>query len=585
MQKENAIEILSITKKFNKTNKIALNNITTGIPKGKITGLIGPDGSGKTTLMRMIAGILKPTSGQIKINIKVDENKSISSNISYMPQKFGLYEDLSVLENLKLYANLQGVRGDLLQQKIKTLLEFTNLAPFTSRLAGNLSGGMKQKLGLACSLIHNPEILLLDEPSVGVDPLSRRELWKIIYDLIKSENVTIVWSTSYLDEAEKCSHIIALNDGNILYEGSPKELTNSISGRTFLVDLADKTKIRKFATEIIKNDQIIDSVIQGKSIRIITSKDFNPQSINIENSKLIQTAPRFEDAFMILLGGISKDKVKEIEDSTKSYMNLNVKEDIPIIEVDKLTKEFNGFRAVDQISFKVKPGEIFGLLGPNGAGKSTTFKMMCGLLKPTSGFAKLAGIDLIKAPAKVRQMLGYMAQKFSLYGDLNVIQNLEFYGGVYGLKSNELKNAVFETLERFELIPYKHEKAIDLPLGIKQRLSMACATIHNPQILFLDEPTSGVDPITRREFWFRINAFVEKKVAVVVTTHFMDEAEYCDNIVLIFQGKIIARGGVDDIWQLVKSQKNPNPTLEDAFVELVEAFYKEKDYEKISKTP
>ncbi len=565
------IELKNVTKQFNQNTPPAIVNITADIPGGCITALVGPDGAGKTTLLRLITGLLNPSKGEIRVlgENPSDPASSIREVISYMPQRFGLYEDLTVMENLNLYADLRGVFGSERKSTIERLLAFTGLSPFTNRLAGRLSGGMKQKLGLACSLIQRPKILLLDEPSVGVDPLSRRELWQMVYELVQ-EGITVLWSTAYLDEAEKCSNVIVINEGQMLYQGPPEKLTQPMKGRTFFVNLPE-TQRRQFAVEVIQDQRVLDAVIQGRKVRIVTNKQLNGNfEIKFEKSniEIIQTEPRFEDAVISIMGGISKKRVQSIREAfSQMFQAEKIKE--VVIEVEKLTKRFGTFTAVNNISFKVHRGEVFGLLGPNGAGKSTTFKMLCGLLKPTAGRAKVAGVDLLKAPAKAREHIGYMAQKFSLYSELNVRQNLEFFGGVYGLKGKKLYDTIDRMIELFQLEPFLNTNAGELPLGFKQRLSLACAIMHQPAVLFLDEPTSGVDPITRREFWILINSMVQSGVTVIVTTHFLDEAEYCDRIALIYQGEIIAEDTPDGIKQLVKTDRLPEPTLEDAFIELI----------------
>ncbi|WP_457571474.1 ATP-binding cassette domain-containing protein [Desulfovulcanus sp.] len=564
------IKLRDVSKRFSADAPPAVTQVTAEILGGCVTALVGPDGAGKTTLLRLMAGLLKPSEGRITVagHDTIDPASNIHEILSYMPQKFGLYEDLTVMENLNLYADLRGVLGQDRRTAIERLLSFTGLSPFTTRLAGRLSGGMKQKLGLACSLIQRPQVLLLDEPSVGVDPLSRRELWQMVYELV-DEGIAVVWSTAYMDEAERCSEVLVLNEGRLLYKGPPKELTGTIKGRTFLVTLPE-TRRRQFAAEALQDQQVLDSVIQGRKVRLVMRERVEGPYRFGADIEVEPTSPRFEDAVMSLMGGIPKDRVQNTQVLTARTSQMDKTRGDIVVEAKELTKRFGFFTAVDRVSFEVRQGEVFGLLGPNGAGKSTIFKMMCGLLRPTAGEAKVAGVDLLKAPAKARERMGYMAQKFSLYGDLSVRQNLDFFGGVYGLKGRKLSDTVDHMIEEFQLGPFVNTNAANLPLGFKQRLSMACATMHQPLILFLDEPTSGVDPITRREFWARINSMVELGVAVIVTTHFLDEAEYCDHIALIYQGKIIATDTPDGIKQSAQSEHVPDPTLEDAFIELIE---------------
>lgn len=546
--------ISHLTKVFSPETKPALDDITATLPRGKITGLIGPDGAGKTTLIRLLLGLLRPSQGKMRVLDldPVTETKDLHQKTGYMPQKFGLYEDLTVLENMNLYADLNGLTEQEKRTSFKKLLAMTNLTPFTERLAGNLSGGMKQKLGLVCSLLGHPDFLLLDEPSVGVDPISRRELMKLVRDLTKS-GITVLWSTSYLDEAEQFDQILLLNDGKLLFQGNPKELTNSLDGSVFLTQNTHLNN-RRLLRQILKSQKpIIDAVIQGDSVRIVmTDKNLQQKYVSF----LKQTTPRFEDAVIKILGGAPMHE-------SLVAQNISVSETASVmIEADHLTKRYGSFTAANDITFQIKRGEIFGLLGPNGAGKSTSFKMMCGLSKPTSGNAFITGIDMNIDPIRARSKLGYMAQKFSLFSPLSVLQNLRFFAGIYGLKGADKKNRMDQMIDIFNLSRYLETPSGTLPLGYKQRLALACAIMHNPPILFLDEPTSGVDPLTRREFWNHINSMVEKGVTVMVTTHFMDEAEYCDRIALIYQGNAIRIGSPSQL-------KKQGETMEDAFIRLI----------------
>lgn len=568
MQKQ-LVKIDNLSKKFPKSDKFALNDINAEILTGKITGLVGPDGAGKSTLIRTIAGLLLPTSGNVTVSgfNSVKNANKIQAIISYMPQKFGLYEDLTVIENLNLYADLKNVTGEEKKSQFEKLLKFTDLERFTRRLAGDLSGGMKQKLGLACCLIKKSQLLLLDEPSVGVDPISRRELWTMVKELVGNE-AGIIWSTAYLDEAEKCDEVILLNEGSVLFQGKPDELYERVKNRTFQIQNIEGSN-RKVLTNALNNTKIIDGIIQGSNVRIVTREqnDF-PSAQELGSgmdSRIVPVKPRFEDAFIDILGG-GPGGVSLLSEEISNISEY--KEEIII--ANDLTKMFGDFTAAKDISFSVKQGEIFGLIGPNGAGKSTTFKMMCGLLKPTKGTANIAGYDLRTAPGEARSKLGYMAQKFSLYDNLSVSQNLDFFAGIYGLSGRKKREKIEQMVQIFDLKPYLDSSAGGLPLGFKQRLALACAVMHNPPVLFLDEPTSGVDPITR-EFWVHINGLIQKGVTVIITTHFMDEAEYCDRMGLIYQSKLIAIGSPDELKNKARSDVLPDPTLEDAFIELIKA--------------
>ncbi|MDR2074971.1 MAG: ATP-binding cassette domain-containing protein [Holosporales bacterium] len=554
------IRIQNISKTFNRGTIKALDDVFFTIKRNTMVGIIGPDGSGKTTLLRIIAGILIMDSGNI--NYFGNSNMPISElhkNMSYMPQKFGLYEELSVIENLNLYAKLQGVKKEEKENIFKNVLSITRLENFKDRLAGNLSGGMKQKLGLACSLLKKPKILILDEPSVGVDPISRMELIKMVNNMLAEEDTTVIWSTAYLDEAESLDHVVLLNEGKILFEGNPKEAMKNVESRVFLLKDVGINK-REKAHKLMELEYIEDSVIRGQDIRVVISSGFTDKI----SKEFIRTTPNFEDACVDMLGGIllKKSAIDEYMENTMFEGDENV------VEALHLSKKFGDFKATDNISFSVKRGKIFGLLGPNGSGKSTTFKILCGLLRQDEGTAKIVGIDITNMGSDAKMNIGYMAQKFSLYPVLSVRQNMEFFSGAYRLSGKKQKNAVDLMLKIFHLEEMEKISTGVLSLGYKQRLALACSIMHKPQVLFLDEPTSGVDPLTRKEFWIHINSMVRHGVSVIVTTHFMDEAENCDDIALVYKGKIRAAGSPDDIKNLYKG--DGEPTLENAFINVIE---------------
>jgi ABC-2 type transport system ATP-binding protein len=571
-----AVKFEKLVKRFG-DGAPAIADLSATISYGQVTGLVGPDGAGKTTLMRLMAALLLPSAGGIEV-CGFDTGAAaaaIHRVVSYMPQRFGLYEDLTVVENLNLYADLRDVVGPPRERAFDQLLDFTGLAPFRSRLAGRLSGGMKQKLGLACALVGTPKLLLLDEPSVGVDPISRRELWRMIYQLI-AQGIAVIWSTAYLDEAERCAAVLLLSEGRLLYAGAPADLTRAMARRSYLVRGLGNER-RRFLTAALRGPEITDGVIQGSAVRLVLAEGAvppAPAALGYPHATLESTAPRFEDAVVARLGGTRKDESR-----------LMTKSEIPrssgaVVEAQDLTKRFGAFTAVNHVHFTIRRGEIFGLLGANGAGKSTTFKMLCGLLKPSAGVARVAGRDLYREAAAARSRLGYMAQKFSLYGDLSVAQNLAFFAGAYGLGSGERRAAMERMVAVFALKPYLNENAALLPLGYKQRLALACAVMHEPAVLFLDEPTSGIDPLTRREFWAHINAMVAQGVTVLVTTHFMDEAEYCDRVALLDAGNVIAQGSPDELKAMAATRDRAEPTLEDAFIALIERQREHQDHDR-----
>jgi ABC-2 type transport system ATP-binding protein len=562
-----SVTFSQLTKNFGAVR--ALDNISANIMAGRLTGIVGPDGAGKTTLLRILASLLRADTGTAKVADFDPKTQAdlVKDNIGYMPQRFGLYEDLSVMDNLVLYSKLRKVSAENAKRLFAKLLDFTRLEPFSNRLAGALSGGMKQKLGLACALMGEPRVLLLDEPGVGVDPVSRQELWRMV-EALTDEGMAVVWSTSYLDEAERCASVILLNEGKILFDGAPETLTKTLAGRSFLVHGENRDKREILRTALLQ-PFVSDGVIQGSAVRLVCKHLEDSielkQFCKTQKVSLSLTEPRFEDAFVDLLGGGPGGHTP----LTDNFETISLENEIAV-RCTNLSKTFGEFKATNDVSFEVRRGEIFGLLGPNGAGKSTTFKMLCGLLRPTSGIAQVAGFDLRKATRKAKSNLGYMAQKFSLYGLMSVRQNLDFSAGVYGL-DGELKTArINEMIDAFHLKKYLDFSPEDLPLGFKQRLALACSLMHRPSVLFLDEPTSGVDPLTRREFWNHINGLVNKGVTIMVTTHFMEEAEYCDRVAMMYGGKLIALDTPDGLKSIVTSKELPNPSMEQAFIRLIE---------------
>lgn len=454
MMNEILVTIHDISKVFDPKQPPALSNISGVIPKGEIVGLVGPDGAGKTTLVRLIAALLSPSQGYISVEgyDTIKDAEAVHYLTGYMPQKFGLYEDLTVMQNLNLYADLRGVIGEERKTTFERLLRFTNLAPFTHRLTSALSGGMKQKLGLACALVKKPMLLLLDEPSVGVDPISRRELWKMVNDLVV-EGISVVWSTAYLDEAEKCHTVLLINEGKLLFNGKPQELTKRVEGRVFKISNIKENR-RKLLAHILQQENVADGIIQGDDIRILLKEKKSPFFSDLSDLQIQPIPPRFEDAFIDILGGAPK-KFSELAAAAPKIEETSKH----IVQAEGLTKKFGSFTAADHINFSIPKGEIFGLLGPNGAGKSTIFKMLCGLLQPTEGKALVKDLDLQKAPSDARSRIGYMAQKFSLYGSLSVLQNLTFFSGIYNLKRKEQQNAVKKKWLKFLIF-----KTIKIPL-------------------------------------------------------------------------------------------------------------------------
>ncbi|OCR90885.1 multidrug ABC transporter ATP-binding protein [Campylobacter fetus subsp. testudinum] len=544
------IKATNLTKNFDKPFTEALKSINFDAIKGKITGVVGPDGSGKTTLLRLCAGLLTLSSGELNVlGYKMPcSQKDFLNKIGYMPQIFGLYEDLTCEENLNLYAKLQDVQRP--KQRIDEILEFTNLKIFKDRLARSLSGGMKQKLAFGATLLKKPELLLLDEPGVGVDPISREEIWSMAKSLT---GVSILWATSYLDEASLCDKVLLINDGKIIFDDDPKRINNILENRVFLVEVKGDKKA--FLTNILEHDNVLDAYFVGSKIRVVLKTKDCSLFQDFTDFKFENVTPSFEDAFVDML----KIKTKAHSKLT-DILNRVDEQDCFAIKAVGLTKKFGSFIATNNISFEISKGEIFGFLGPNGAGKSTTFKMICGLLSRSEGESLIYGnsIDVMK------NKIGYMAQKFSLYGNLGLKDNLDFFAGLYGLRGKEKRDKISSMIEIFGFDKYLQNRVFELPLGIKQRLALSCALMHSPLVLFLDEATSGVDPITRKEFWRHINAISNLGISVMVTTHLMDEAELCDRVMIIDKGKMIAVGTPDELKQKVGAI-----SVKDAFIKLI----------------
>lgn len=464
----NAIEVNNISKHYGKVE--ALRNVSFSVEKGEVFGLIGPDGAGKTSMFRILCLLLLPNEGTATVEgyDVVNQMKEIRKRVGYMPGRFSLYQDLTIEENLQFFATLFNTTVEENYDSIKGI--YSQLEPFRNRKAGALSGGMKQKLALCCALVHAPQILFLDEPTTGVDPVSRKELWEILAGL-KEQNITIVASTPYLDEVRSCERVGFLYEGSLQGIGAPDEI---------LTEFADI---------------------------------FDPPSIERK------------------------------ENSRPNKAN----DDANVIEVEHLVKAFGSFRAVDDISFSVKKGEIFGFLGANGAGKTTAMHMLTGLNQPTSGTGRVVGFDISTEYEQIKRHIGYMSQRFSLYEDLTVAENIRLFAGIYGMKEENISRKTDELLQQLDFAKHRNSLVSSLPLGWKQKLAFSVSIFHNPGVVFLDEPTGGVDPATRRQFWELIYDAAERGITVFVTTHYMDEAEYCDRISIMVDGKIKALGTPNEL--------------------------------------
>ena len=535
------VEANGLVKAFK--DNVAVNNISLSVKAGKIFGIVGPDGAGKSTLLRMLTGILRADKGTVKIAgyDSVTQLANLKEQIAYMSQKYGLYPDLTVEENIRFYADLYGVKQKGLSERIDELLHFSYMHPFKKRQSARLSGGMKQKLQLVCALIHTPRVLILDEPTNGVDPVSRRDFWRMLQGLLE-QGVSIVVSTSYLDEAERCHEIALMYGGNFMQVGTPDEIKKNSGGK--ILKWRSPSARRVFAG--LDLDKAADMSIFGDTIKIYGSDNVDEEvnqlnkvakERNCQGEWIEAVSPTLEDVFVKLVR--TKHKTSKAKSVVFNNKPAIAKEKFSA-DLSNLTKTFGDFTAVDHFSLQVKPGEILGFLGPNGAGKSTTIRMLCGLLIPTSGEGKVAGFDLATESESLKKHIGYMSQKFSLYDDLSVLENIRFYGGIYGLDGEKLKEKEAWALELSNLVNERDIKTGILGLGFKQRLALVCALLHEPLMVFLDEPTSGVDPLTRRQFWNMIYDLSGMGVTVFVTTHYMEEAEFCDRVAFINRGKLMA---------------------------------------------
>jgi len=487
--------------------KPALRGLSVTVEPGQIVVFVGPDGAGKSTALRIIAGLMRPDSGTVCVLGRdvVRDPEAIRPQLGFMPQGLGLSLSprLSVEQNIQFFGEIFDVPRELLQQRKEQLLNVTQLRPFRRRLARNLSGGMQQKLALCCTLVHQPKVLILDEPTTGVDPISRREFWTILSNLAATEEIAVLIATSYMDEAERCHHVKFIYDGQILLEGNPVQLRSQHPS--------------------------------GKLEALLISK----LAGNGENKTELSA-------------GFAK--------LSDHFQRGDRGSDGPVVQVQQLTKRFGGFTAVDRVSFDIHPGEIFGFLGPNGAGKTTVIKMLCGILPPTAGSACVAGFDIRHQSRILKTHIGYMSQKFSLYRDLRVIENLQLYRNIYCRdrfgRQNRPALSCQQLLELVDLSGYERYLTADLPVGLRQRLALACAMVHLPQVLFLDEPTSGVDPLARQRFW-QIVRFLAREVGttLLLTTHYMDEAENCDRLALINQARLVAVDTPDQLKEAVEREK------------------------------
>ena len=547
---ETVIALNGLSRRFPGMDRPAVAPLTCTIRAGYVTGLVGPDGAGKTTLMRMLAGLLKPDEGRASV-IGFDplkDDSALHAVLGYMPQKFGLYEDLTVMENLTLYADLRSVTGEARKKIFDRLLEFTSLGPFTERLAGKLSGGMKQKLGLACTLVGDPKVLLLDEPGVGVDPISRRELWQMVHELA-GDGMLILWSTSYLDEAEQCRDVLLMNEGKLLYQGEPTALTQTMAGRSFLVSSPQENN-RRLLQRALKLPQVSDGVIQGKSVRLILKKDARIEEVQQHGDmpplQVADTAPRFEDAFIDLLGGAGT-----AESPLGAIIHrVDGSKEETVIEAQSLTKKFGDFAATDHVDFQVKRGEIFGLLGPNGSGKSTFLKNVYKVLRPQAGELTLMGDDLLAmSNREMAQRLAVMVQEQEAAFDFTVeevvMMGRQARKRLLETDSREDRALVGEILARTGLASLREQGFSTLSGGEKQRVLIARALAQQTAVLVLDEPTNHLDI----KYQLQLMELVRGSgCTVVAAIHDLNlAAAYCHRLYALKDGVIVGEGAPKEL--------------------------------------
>lgn len=548
------LQIDALSKRFKSV--LAVDDLNLSVRPGEIFGLVGADGAGKTTMLQMICGIVAPTSGTISVDgyDVVRQPEAIRERLGYMSQDFSLYLDMSVEENIDYMASLRCLPESVLREEKERLLHFARMSAFRDRWAGDLSGGMKKKLALCCALIHKPKLLLLDEPTTAVDPVSRGELWRILYEFI-TQGISVVIATPDMDEAERCHRVALLQHGKLIACDSPENLKARIGKKVCSFTTNSTNKARR----IIVRELGIEAQVYGSNLRLFLDdpvKEFavinaSLEKAGVQSREFVQTKPNMGDVYLSLLDHKAETDVITHDDDLilQEIESVEALNDIPeaVVEVKNISRHYGEFKAVDEVSFTVNRGTVFGLLGPNGAGKTTLIKMMSGLVEPTSGQAIIAGHDICRQRRLAKSNIGYMSQLFSLYPDLSVIQNLEFYSSIYGLSRKTAKARINWAIDLAGLRGKEGYLARELPTGWRQKLALGAALMHQPKLLFLDEPTSGVDPIARAEFWDIIYDLSEKGITVIVTTHFMEEADRCNLIGLVSAGKLIGFGAPDEL--------------------------------------
>ena len=542
----------------------AVSGVSLDVRRGEIYGLIGPDGAGKSSLMKAVAGVLTFDGGALEVfGTRLDSEAAaerVKDRLGFMPQGLGLnlYAELSIEENIDFFAKLRLVPAAALAERKERLLAITRLAQFRGRAMKHLSGGMKQKLALACTLIHEPELIILDEPTTGVDPVSRRDFWLILSEILHERGATALVSTAYMDEASRFHRLALMFDGRVLAEGRPQDLRRRVPG--VVVQLRPARQAEALARLRARFPQVqalgawIHVFAQDRSASAAEA-EIRLALADSPVHELSSTEPELEDVFIASLPQPDAAPAGAPAAPPSGAPMPTVPAADAAIEARELTRDFDGFRAVDRVSFSVRPGEIFGLLGANGAGKTTCIKMLTGILPPTGGEGNVGGIDMRRAGRAIKQRIGYVSQAFSLYTDLTVIENVRLFAGIYGLGRRETEDRLAWTVDNGGLAGHENDTAGSLPMGLRQRLALGCALVHRPQVLFLDEPTSGVDPVGRRQFWeilFQLSRV--EGVAILITTHYMTEAEHCDRLALMYSGRIVADAAPSELKRRVTEE-------------------------------
>jgi len=549
----------------------ALEGVSLKILPGEIFGIVGADGGGKTTLLQMLAAILDPTFGSCEVLgfDTVERADAVTARIGYMSQGFTLYERLTVDENLEFAAAVRSVERGLLHERRARLLRMAGLEPFTSRRADRLSGGMKKKLALCTNLVHEPRVLLLDEPSLGVDPLSRRELWALLEDF-RRQGVAIVLATSYMDEADRCDRLAFLHEGRVLAGGSPRELKALAEGSVFEVSVTDPVRVER---ELAADPGVRAFARLPGKLRFQFDRTTGTEGGAAHSVAGAQVVPaRLEDIFAALAPVERRREASVASTPLVAAPDLGAPTEArsPAMSVRArgVTCRFGDFTAVDDVSLDLRAGEVFGFLGPNGAGKTTLIRILCGLQAFQAGEVTVADLPVPREAKRLRWRIGYMSQRFSLYPDLTVMENLEFFAGVYALHSAARSAAIAWAVETAGLQGLGTRKAGEISGAVRQRLALACSVMHRPRILFLDEPTSGVDPLSRHRFWRLVHDLAAQGITALVTTHYLEEASYCHRLGLMFRGRFIAIGSLAELQG--RSGLSETSGIEDVFLRYIE---------------